>query len=70
MSTDNQIVDGTAHGNDAEHSGEAALSAWVQQKYIGCLIGGAVGDALGAPVEFRSSSPHSANSVPSLTTPR
>ena len=52
MSTDNQIVDWTAHGNDAEHSGEAALSAWVQQKYIGCLIGGAVGDALGAPVEF------------------
>ena len=26
-----------------------------QDLYLGCLIGGAVGDALGAPVEFMSS---------------
>ncbi len=27
----------------------------LKQKYIGCMLGGAIGDALGAPVEFMSS---------------
>ena len=54
MSNDNEMDVFAAHEDDAEPSPEMALPAWVQQKYIGCLIGGAVGDALGAPVEFMS----------------
>ncbi len=32
----------------------ASASNWVANKFTGCLVGGAVGDALGWPVEFMS----------------
>ncbi len=54
MSNDNEMDVFAAHEDDVEYSDETALAARVQQKYVGCLIGGAVGDALGAPVEFMS----------------
>jgi len=54
MSNDNEMKASTVHENEAGPSHEMAHSDLVQQKYIGCLLGGAVGDALGAPVEFMS----------------
>lgn len=50
-----------AEADDAEEKATLAPPAWrskrqqrrtVQGRFLGCLLGGAVGDALGAPVEF------------------
>lgn len=50
-----------AEADDAEEEATSAPPAWrskrqqrrtVQGRFLGCLLGGAVGDALGAPVEF------------------
>lgn len=41
-----------AEGNVTK--GDASAATWKKQLYEGCLIGGAVGDALGYPVEFLS----------------
>lgn len=50
-----------AEADDAEEEATLATPAWrskrqqrrtVQGRFLGCLMGGAVGDALGAPVEF------------------
>lgn len=50
-----------AEADDAEEKAISAPPAWrskrqqrrtVQGRFLGCLLGGAVGDALGAPVEF------------------
>ena len=50
-----------AEADDAEEEATLAPPAWrskrqqrrtVQGRFLGCLMGGAVGDALGAPVEF------------------
>lgn len=52
-----------AETGEAAEPGTSALPAWrskrqqrrtVQGRFLGCLLGGAVGDALGAPVEFMS----------------
>jgi ADP-ribosyl-[dinitrogen reductase] hydrolase len=54
MSNDNELEDDQVIENGTENSQKRSLDALVQKKYIGCLVGGAVGDALGAPVEFMS----------------
>ncbi len=50
-----------AEADDAEEKATSSPPAWrskrqqrrtVQGRFLGCLLGGAVGDALGAPVEF------------------
>lgn len=44
----------TAVSKDSGRTQESPAAEVIRNRYRGCLLGGAVGDALGAPVEFMS----------------